>query len=223
MAPVLVGLMFLGEGHAMPLPQTATAPCELHIWGADKIFLADSKFAAPGAPKGTWHADRSIPIANINVFDEIQRLNSVPDKALTSLMSSPNVTIVRHSELQDHRMTKKAKRPLSPSSAACRADFILEIAYDFEYPEDGKGMPFTGVLINALAAKPGMHAIYEIREFDHAGKLVFSMKKRFATPLAIPRSRWAIDQDASIAAINQSIADGVEKFAKHLNERRTAN
>ena len=186
--------------------------CELHVWGARKSFPETSKFAAPFAIKGTFHADRSQPLANINVLDPVLRLSRLSDHSFDGFFGNGvAVKVVRHSDLLDPKFAANTKSPLSPSSASCRGDIILSDLVDIEGPTRN-----VGILVGLMMASAGMNMKITFRRFDGQGRLIFAKRDGVNGDLAVPRSKWSDDQDAAIKAIDDSVANGVQKFTVKL-------
>ena len=193
----------------------ADKQCELHVWGARKSFPEGSKFAAPFAIKGTFNADRSQPLANINVLDPVLRLSRIADRSFDGLFGTGvAIKIVRHADQLEPNMAASAKAPLSPSSATCRGDLILSDLVDIGAPTQS-----VGILAGMLMAPTGMNMKITFRRFDGHGNLMFAKRDGVNGDLAVPRSKWANDQEAAVKAIDDSVADGVQRFAKKLSPK----
>lgn len=205
---ILLAHMFAQVAHA----EGTVQPCELHVWGARKSFPETSKFAAPFAIRGTFHADRSQPLANINVLDPVLRLSRISDRNFDGLFGTGvAVNVVRHSDPIDPNIAGSTKAPLSPSSAPCRGDIILSDLVDIEGPTRN-----VGILAGLMMAPAGMNMKITFRRFDGQGRLIFAKRDGVNGDLAVPRSKWSDDQDAAIKAIDDSVANGVQKFTGKL-------
>lgn len=205
----------------MAAPSGAADGCELHVWGAVPDYGPNGRFAAPGAPKGSSEADRSNPVANINALDPVQRLKGVDDAVFKTLLpDARRVEVVRHPAALDIVRARAAGQRLSPSSAECYADLVVTDLYDIYGTTKWQGASgiLPALLTAALAAPDGMHATYLFRRFADAGKPVRTVKQSFVTPLAVGRPDWSKDVPATIAALDNSIAMGVAKFAGKENK-----
>ncbi|MES2442704.1 MAG: hypothetical protein V4574_07720 [Pseudomonadota bacterium] len=215
MSAMLAWMALLGQ--EAPPAAAAPAPCELHLWSAVKRFPPGSRFAGPAAPKGSFHADRAQPLANINVIDPDLRLSRVPDAAFDGLFGAGvPITVVRHRGALDPGTAKKAKAPLAPRAAACSGDLVLSDLYDIDY---NGGDPPQGLLVAALAAPAGMNMRVTFRRFGPAGKLVYSKGDGVNGAMTVSRSHWFDDPAAAIVSIDESVAGGIRAFvAAHGNE-----
>ena len=195
------------------------AVCDLHVWGARKSFPADSKFAAPYAVKGTYHADRSNPLANINVLDPVLRLGRVSDSSFAGYFGEGTaVNVIRHEETLDPRLAAKAKAPLSGRAAACQGDLVLSDLVDIEFPMASQS---RGLLTDLLMARAGMNMQITFRRFDASGKIIFSKRDGVSGPLVLARSQWTGDVAASVKAINDSVAAGLQLFVdEHITKKK---
>lgn len=187
--------------------------CELHLWGARKSFPENSRFAAPFALRGTFHADRSQPLANINIADPVLRLSRVPDSVFDGYFGAGvHINVIRHPELLHPKVAGKAKVPLSPRKAACNGDLILTDLVDIEGPSRDPGF-----LAAAIMAPAGMNMQITYRRFGADDHLTYAKRDGVNGKLAIPRSQWGNDQVKSVEAIDASVADGIRAFAtEHL-------
>lgn len=67
-----------------------------------------------------------------------------------------------------------------------------------------------------MMAPAGMNMKITFRRFDGQGRLIFAKRDGVNGDLAVPRSKWSDDQDAAIKAIDDSVANGVQKFTGKL-------
>ncbi len=189
---------------------TGDAVCELHVWGARKAFALDSKFAAPFAPQGSYHADEKQPLANINTMDPLQRLAAIDDNTFGGFFGEEvAVKVIRHSEMLDSKIAHKAKLPLA-SATGCYGDLVVSDLVDIEYPDGGEKR--LGVLGAIIAAPAGLNMQISFRRFDGSGKAVFAKKDGVNGLLLVPRSSWQASTEAALASINAAAADGIRDF-----------
>ena len=211
MLTLFAAFLFLGHEDALPSAAQTQQTCQLHVWGARKSFPDNSKFAAPFALRGTYHADRSEPLSNINVTDPVLRLSRIADKDFAGYFAkNVPITVIRHSDLLDLSATKKSQKPISERSAGCHADLILSNLVDVEYPSHNTLGPVGAI----IAAPAGLNMQITFRRFDASGKMVFSKKDGANGELKVPRSKWHIDPKASMTSIDDAVADGIRDFAK---------
>jgi hypothetical protein len=193
-----------------PPVKTGDALCELHVWGARKAFAPDSKFAAPFAPRGTYHADQKQPLANINTMDPLQRLAAIEDTIFDGFFGrGVAVKVIRHSEMLDPKTAHKAKLPLS-SATGCYGDLVVSDLVDIEYPDGGEER--LGVIGAIIAAPAGLNMQVSFRRFDGNGKMVFTKKDGVNGLLTVPRSNWQASTETALASINAAAADGIRDF-----------
>jgi hypothetical protein len=208
---------------AQALPASAEAGghvvCDLHVWGARKSFPADARFAAPFAVKGTYHADRANPLANINVLDPVLRLSRVDDSSFAGFFGEgAAVNVVRHAQTIDPKQAQGATTPLSGQTAACQGDLVLSDLVDIEGP-----MTSRGLLPDLLMASAGMNMQITFRRFDASGRQVFAKLDGVNGPLALTRSQWASDAQAAVQAIDDSVAAGLRLFVEEHIVKKKAN
>ena len=190
-------------------PLTAPASCELHLWGARKSFPPNGRLVAPFVLRGTGHAERLNPLANINVLDPVLRLARVPDAALAGLLpDAGSVSVQRHAETLDPAQAKSAKAPLSSRRGDCHADLVLMDLMDLEGPEGNRGL-----LVEALAASHGMHMTLVWRRFGADGRVVEKRTDKVSAPIGIARREWLARPSEALDAIDRSIEAGIRKFA----------
>ncbi|MEE4317980.1 MAG: hypothetical protein V2I74_13460 [Erythrobacter sp.] len=214
-------LLSLVAAQANPAPPQAgeQAVCDLHVWGARKSFPADARFAAPFAIKGTFHADRAQPLANINVLDPVLRLSRVDDASFAGYFGEGTaVNVIRHDETLDPKQAQRAAAPLSGQSAVCQGDLILSDLVDIEYPANRQSQ---GILTDLLMAPAGMNMQVTFRRFDASGKAIFVKRDGVSGPLAVTRSEWGKDAEAAVKAIDGSVAAGLQLFVEeHLVKKK---
>ena len=217
MAAMLAACMSMMANAQQPVPdeaaEAASPVCELHLWGARKSFPPGSRFAAVAAPKGSAHADRSRPLANINVLDPVQRLEKVPDETFEALFEEgASVKVVRHAEALDLEQVKRLKRPLSErADQPCHADLVLSELTDIDFPN---GAPSTGILDGLLMARGGMHMRIAFARYGLGGQQLVSQRKKVRGDLAVGRSQWQRDTRAALDSVNSSVAQGILIFAR---------
>jgi hypothetical protein len=212
-------LLLLVDGGAKATTTDKIAFCELHVWGARQSMPLSSKFAAPFAVKGSYHAKRSEPLSNINVLDPALRLSKLPDATFIDYFGSGvPVVMVRHADPVEPATVKKTKAPMSASTAACRGDLILSNLVDIEFPN---GQPKVGILTATLMAPAGMNMVVDFRRFDGRGRMIFAKRDGVNGDLRISRSRWYDNSEDALAAIDESVADGIRRYAiKHLGAKK---
>lgn len=197
-------------------PATAQGEaCELHVWGAVKVFPPGSKWVAVGAPVGSYNADRGSPIANVNALDPLVRLKGVPDSAFDGYFGKGvTIKVVRHGDALDLETVKQAHGPLSPRSAPCNGDVVVSNLVDVEWPN---GNAYPG-LVALVMAPAGMNMMVSFTRFDESGKLVFRKRDGVNGKLQLKRADWASDPSKTVAALDAAVTDGIEAFGKkHLS------
>jgi hypothetical protein len=185
--------------------------CELHVWGAVKVFPPGSRWVAVGAPAGSYNADRNNPIANVNALDPLIRLKGVPDSAFDGYFGTGvPIRVVRHGDALDLDTVKQAQGPLSPRSAPCNGDVVISNLVDVEWPNGGR---YPG-LVALVMAPAGMNMKVSFTRFDQSGKLVFRKRDGVNGKLELKRADWAQDPRKSVAALDAAVTDGIEAFGK---------
>ncbi len=200
--------------HGTPAAAQGEA-CELHVWGAVKVFPPGSKWVAVGAPVGSYNADRGNPIANVNALDPLIRLKGVPDSAFDGYFGRDvAIKLVRHGDALDLETVKQARGPLSPRSAPCNGDVVISNLVDVEWPN---GNSYPG-LVALVMAPAGMNMKVSFTRFDGSGKLIFRKRDGVNGRLQLKRADWASDPSKTVAALDAAVADGIEAFGKkHLD------
>ncbi|MEM6586558.1 MAG: hypothetical protein AAF692_12470 [Pseudomonadota bacterium] len=216
LAALAVPLSLSAQGHAAPSAQTtaAAAPCELHVWGAIKRFKPTSRFAAVAAPKGSYHADRSNPVANINALNPALRLQGVGDDAFAGFFGPDRpVRVVRHSANLDLKAAKKPRAPLSDRAAECHGDLIVSNLLDIEWPNGPPDPLSLGLLREALMAPAGMNMNVIFARYDTAGKLIERQRDNVHGAITLARREWAGEPVAAVKALDQSVEWAIRRFA----------
>jgi len=195
--------------------------CTLHVWGANRDFSSNPKLAGVAAWRGTASADRSNPLAAINVLDPVQRAGDLEDRELAKLLPNPaGVTVVRHPAFAEVGRAKGSDTPLHPLETGCSADLVVADVYDVEVrnKKETAGV-LAGALTDLLMAPSGWHATYILRVFDPRGKLVWKEKESMMAPLRLLRSDWSRDPDAAVAAIREAMRASLtimrQRLVKH--------
>jgi hypothetical protein len=201
---------------AMAEDAPASQACEVHVWGAIPTYKPGT-FAGPGARVGTIDADRSDPVANINVFDPLVRLGGIEDKWLALLAGADaKAKVIRHSAPIDVALAKSAKRPLFASTSPCYTDFVLLELYDIGKRPDDR---YLGLLTELLIARNGFHATYIVNRFGPGGRLLSRTKDSQITPLAIDRPHWRDNPTLTVAALDDAIRIGIRDLASRLADK----
>lgn len=217
----VVSLLLLATqpgGEPATAPEAEPPACELHVWGAVKTFPAKSRFAAVAARKGTYHADRSNSVANINALDPAIRIRGVSDDAFAGFFGEGvPVRVIRHSENLDLKAAKKVRKPLSERNAQCHGDLIVSELGDIEWPNGAPDPSTIGILEGALMAPAGMNLKVTFLRFDSAGSLLNRKRAGANGALRIKRAQWPFDPSATVRVLDLSVEEAIRAFgAKHL-------
>lgn len=190
--------------------------CELHVFGAQRDFTNHRRLAGPFAPRGSWQADRSNPLAAINLVNPVQRANDLTDDRLRALLpDADEVRIVRHQDFAEIGSAKRSGSPLAEQAIPCHAELFAMEFYDLTEPTQA-----TGLLESLIMAPAGWHATYVFRRFDGSGKVALREKESMIAPLEISRNDWGQHSASEILnAITEATAASfeimLERFERH--------
>jgi hypothetical protein len=186
----------------------------LHVWGAVKSFKPNSRFAAVAAPKGSYHADRSNPVANINALDPALRLQGVGDDAFAGFFGPGRpVRVVRHGTNLDLKAANKPRAPLSDRAADCHGDLIVSKLLDIEWPNGPPDSLSVGILRQALMAPAGMNMNMVFLRYDASDDLIMRKRDGVYGAITIARRDWPADPAGAVKALDQSVEWAIRRFA----------
>lgn len=113
---------------AIPAAAQSTAPCELHIWPAERMNSVTTGLLGGGLIDAALHSgrDASNKAQLASALDSPSQLDALQSLDLHNLINlKPGTVIVRHEEPLDRKTMNKVKTRRSDSTAACYRELIV--------------------------------------------------------------------------------------------------
>lgn len=125
-ATMLGGLVLLLSGSAAARPQAA--PCELHVWPAERMNSSSTGLLGGGLLDAALHAgrDASNKAQMASALDSPSQIDALQSLDLVGLLKlQPGTLIVRHEQPLERKTMNKVKSRRSDSQAACYSELIV--------------------------------------------------------------------------------------------------
>lgn len=113
---------------AIPAAAQNPAPCELHIWPAERMNSVTTGLLGGGLIDAALHSgrDASNKAQLASALDSPSQLDALQSLDLHNLINlQPGTIIVRHEEPLDRKTMNKVKTRRSDSTAACYRELIV--------------------------------------------------------------------------------------------------
>lgn len=123
-ATVVAGMLFFAGGAA----RAQEAPCELHIWPAERMASMTTGLLGGGLIDALAHADTDTNNRSqmASALDSPTQLDALQSLDLVSLLElKPGTVIVRHEQPIERKTMNSVKTRRSDSSANCYSELIV--------------------------------------------------------------------------------------------------
>lgn len=127
-AAALVTALTLFSASGVAAQEATTAPCELHIWPAERMTSVTTGLLGGGLLDAALHSgkDASNKASLASALDSPSQLDALKSLNLSELlMLAPGTVFITHDTPLERKMINKIKTRRSDSTAACYSELIV--------------------------------------------------------------------------------------------------
>ncbi len=182
------------------------APCELHIWPAERMNSVTTGLLGGGLLDAAIHSgrDASNKASLASALDSPSQLDALESLNLQELIQlKPGTVIVKHETPLERKTMNKVKTRRSDSTAACYSELIVA---DVFYQK-------------AAIYGRSLRTLFMIREFDSAQKIAFEYKAWGGNGLKLFPPKEGED---AIAALDELVTVFQKNFEEYAANARKA-
>ncbi|WP_404369795.1 hypothetical protein AB5I39_00220 [Sphingomonas sp. MMS24-J45] len=201
-AAAATGVAASVSGQAM----AQTAPCELHIWPAERMNSVTTGLLGGGLLDAALHSgkDASNKAQMASALDSPSQLDALQSLKLVELLNRPAGTvIVRHEQPLERKTMNKIKTRRSDSTAACYSELIVA---DVFYQK-------------AAIYGRSLRTLFMLRDFGNDQKIDYEYKAWGGNGLKLFPAKEGED---AIAALNELVSVFNKNFEEYANNARKA-
>lgn len=200
-AAAMAASLWIGAGSAT----AQTAPCELHVWPAERMNSMTSGLLGGGLLDAAIHGkkDASNKAQMASALDSQTQLDALQSLDLKTLLSLPaDIQIVRHEQPLERHTMNKVKTRRSDSKAACYSELIVA---DVFYQK-------------AAIYGRSLKTLFMVRDFGNDDKIDFEYKAWGGNGLKLFPPKEGEDTVAALDELGVVFKKNFEEFAN--NERK---
>lgn len=182
------------------------APCELHIWPAERMNSVTTGLLGGGLLDAAIHSgrDASNKASMASALDSPSQLDALESLNLHALLElKPGTVLVKHETPLERKTMNKVKTRRSDSTAACYSELIVA---DVFYQK-------------AAIYGRSLRTLFMVREFDSAQKIAFEYKAWGGNGLKLFPPKEGED---SIAALDELVTVFKKNFEEYAANARKA-
>lgn len=182
------------------------APCELHIWPAERMNSVTTGLLGGGLLDAAIHSgrDASNKASLASALDSPSQLDALTSLNLHELLElKPGTVLVKHETPLERKTMNKVKTRRSDSTAACYSELIVA---DVFYQK-------------AAIYGRSLRTLFMVREFDPAQKIAFEYKAWGGNGLKLFPPKEGED---SIAALDELVTVFKQNFEEYASNARKA-
>ncbi|MBA4762288.1 hypothetical protein [Sphingomonas sp.] len=182
------------------------APCELHIWPAERMNSVTTGLLGGGLLDAAIHSgrDASNKASLASALDSPSQLEALESVNLQELLQlKPGTVLVKHETPLERKTMNKVKTRRSDSTAACYSELIVA---DVFYQK-------------AAIYGRSLRTLFMLREFDSAQKIAFEYKAWGGNGLKLFPPKEGED---SIAALDELVTVFKKNFEEYAANARKA-
>lgn len=183
-----------------------TAPCELHIWPAERMNSVTTGLLGGGLLDAAIHSgrDASNKASLASALDSPSQLEALESLNLHELLQlKPGTVFIKHETPLERKTMNKVKTRRSDSTAACYSELIVA---DVFYQK-------------AAIYGRSLRTLFMLREFDSAQKIAFEYKAWGGNGLKLFPPKEGED---SIAALDELVTVFKKNFEEYAANARKA-
>lgn len=191
---------------AVPAAAQSPAPCELHIWPAERMNSITTGLLGGGLIDAALHSgrDASNKAQLASALDSPSQLDALQSLDLHNLINlQPGTVIIRHEEPLDRKTMNKVKTRRSDSTAACYRELIVA---DVFYQK-------------AAIYGRSLRTLFMIRDFGDDQKIDMEYKAWGGNGLSLFPPKEGED---AVAALDELGTVFKKNFEEYANNARTA-
>ncbi|NML04516.1 hypothetical protein [Sphingomonas sp. G-3-2-10] len=181
------------------------APCELHVWPAERMTSVTTGLLGGGLLDAAIHGgkDASNKAQMASALDSPSQLDALQSLDLNTLLSlKPGTVIIRHEEPLERKTMNKVKTRRSDSTAACYGELIVA---DVFYQK-------------AAIYGRSLRTLFMYRDFGDDQKIDFEYKAWGGNGLKLFPPKEGED---AIAALDELVSVFKKNFEEYANNART--
>lgn len=198
-----VGVALFGSTGAVA---QEAAPCELHIWPAERMNSVTTGLLGGGLLDAAIHSgrDASNKASMASALDSPSQLDALESLNLHELLKlKPGTVLVKHETPLERKTMNKIKTRRSDSTAACYSELIVA---DVFYQK-------------AMIYGRSLNTLFMFREFDPAQKIAFQYKAWGGNGLKLFPPKEGED---AIAALDELVTVFKGNFEEYAANARKA-
>lgn len=196
--------LFIGVASTPAIAQEA--PCELHIWPAERMTSVTTGLLGGGLIDALAHSgkDASNKAQLASALDSPSQLDALQSLDLATLLKlAPGTVVIRHEEPLERKTMNKIKTRRSDSSATCYQELIVA---DVFYQK-------------AAIYGRSLRTLFMLRDFGNDQKIDFEYKAWGGNGLKLFPPKEGED---AIAAIDELVAVFKKNFDEYATNARKA-
>ncbi len=183
-----------------------SAPCELHIWPAERMNSVTTGLLGGGLIDAALHSgkDASNKAQMASALDSPSQLDALQSLKLVELLNRPQGTIiVRHEQPLERKTMNKVKTRRSDSTAACYSELIVA---DVFYQK-------------AAIYGRSLRTLFMLRDFGNDQKIDYEYKAWGGNGLKLFPAKEGED---ATAALNELVSVFNKNFEEYASNARKA-
>jgi hypothetical protein len=203
---VISTFLFSGLMAGPSVAQTAAAPCELHIWPAERMNSMTTGLLGGGLLDAAIHSgkDASNKAQLASALDSPSQLDALQSLDLNVLLArKADTVVVRHAEPLERKTMNKVKTRRSDSTAQCYSELIVA---DVFYQK-------------AAIYGRSLRTLFMLRDFGNDQKIDFEYKAWGGNGLKLFPPKEGED---ALAAIDELVSVFKKNFEEYANNQRKA-
>lgn len=202
----LITLLSLASAMAAAPAAAEQAPCELHIWPAERMSSMTTGLLGGGLLDAAIHSktDAGNRASLASALDSPSQLSALQSLNLNELLSrNPNTVIITHDTPLERKTMNKVKTRRSDSKAACYSELIVA---DVFYQK-------------AAIYGRSLKTLFMLRDFGNDQKIDYEYKAWGGNGLKLFPPKEGED---SVAALDELVSVFKANFNEYANNARKA-
>jgi len=191
---------------AVAVSAPAVAPCELHIWPAERMNSMTTGWLGGGLLDAAIHAkkDAGNKASLASALDSPSQLDALQSLDLNQLLSrNPGTVVVRHETPIERKTMNNVKTRRSDSTASCYSELIVADVFYQKSAVWGRTL----------------RTLFMLRDFGNDQKIDFQYKAWGGNPIKLFPPKEGED---AIAALDELVTVFKGNFVEYANNARKA-